>query len=68
MTVKVPAIKNFADVRQVLNDMSREMDNAKDRTLSNETANHSILLQAPDKSVWQIVISNTGVLTTSKVG
>jgi hypothetical protein len=35
--------------------------------VSTQEAAESILLQAPDGSVWKVTVSNTGTLTTTQV-
>jgi len=57
-----------------LNSMVRSINaiNDKLRTLekryvSKETANDSVILQSPNKSVWEIKVSDAGAITATKV-
>jgi hypothetical protein len=66
MTIKVP---NFSDpvLSKFLVDMMKDLENTDKDSLSKVTANHSVLLQSQDKTVWEVTVSNAGAMVITKV-
>lgn len=62
----VPAFKD-PDVTKFLTNYQREMDQKLKTFVANNKAGKSVLLFAPDLSVWEVTVSNAGVLTTTKI-
>jgi hypothetical protein len=67
MPINVPKFPNVPNLEATLNQVSRAIENLRDRAISKEKANDSVLLQAPDKSVWIVKVTNAGALTVTKV-
>jgi hypothetical protein len=57
----VPQLSHFFE--EVIGAMERD-HNSK---LNKDEANHSLLLMAPNESVWEVTVSDTGLLSTTKV-
>lgn len=66
MSIRVPNFKD-PELTKFLTQWQRELDSTKKDSLSSITGNHSILLVSPDKSVWEVKVSDLGALTTTKV-
>jgi len=66
MTMKVP---NFEDpeVTKFLTEYLRELDRTSKDVLSSVTGNKSVLLYSPSKYVFEIKVSDTGVISATKV-
>jgi len=64
--LKVPALKE-PELVKFLNDLVRELADTEKETLSSITANRSVLLYSPSSKVFEITVSDTGVLTATKV-
>jgi len=64
--MKVP---NFEDleVTKFLVELVRELDKTEKVNMSKITANHSLLLQAPNLKVYEVTVDNAGVLVISPV-
>jgi len=65
--IKIPEFKIIPQLETTLKEIAREIENLRERTISNETANDSVLLQAPDKSVWRVSVGDSGTITTTKL-
>lgn len=63
---KVPNFKD-PEVTKFLVELLRDFDRSDKDVLSSKTGNHSLLLISPGKKVYEITVSDTGVLTTTKV-
>ena len=66
--MKIPPFTRVPGLFNTLTDLVKMIDGAKDDSISKDTANHSVLLQAPNKVVYSVTVSNTGVLTVTQVG
>ena len=66
MTIKVPNFKD-PDVTKFLVEYLREVDRTDKENMSNVTANKSLLLYSPSLKVFEIKVSDTGVITATKV-
>jgi hypothetical protein len=64
--MKVPTFKE-AGLTDFLNKLMIELDRAENDNLSSVTANNSLLLLSPSKKVFEVKVSDTGVLTATKV-
>lgn len=64
--MKVPNFKD-PDVTKFLTEMLREFDRTDKQVLSAITANKSLLLYSPGLKVFEIKVSDTGVITATKV-
>lgn len=62
----VPQFKD-PEVTKWLNNYQREVDQKFKNLLSTVTANNSLLLQAPNLSVWEVKVSNAGALVITKI-
>jgi len=64
--MKVP---NFEDpaVTKFLTEMLRDFDRSDKGVMSTVTANKSLLLYSPGLKVFEITVSDTGVITATKV-
>lgn len=58
---KDPAVTNY------LVQLQREHENEKRQWLSAIKANKSLLLFAPNLSVWEVTVTNAGALVTTKI-
>lgn len=65
--IKIPQFKGVAGLEAILNAIVREIENLKSRTISKETANNSVILQASDGSTWEVKVNPAGALTTTKL-
>jgi hypothetical protein len=52
---------------RIVDTIQEKLRNLTKAYVSKETANDSVLLQAPDKSVWIVKVTNAGALTVTKV-
>jgi hypothetical protein len=66
MTIKVPNFKD-PEVTKFLIEMLREFERTDKEILSSITANKSLLLYSPSLKVFEIKVSDTGVITATKV-
>ena len=66
MTIKVPNFKD-PDVSKFLVEFIREQDRTDKEFMSSITANRSLLLYSPSKFVFEIKVSDAGILTATKV-
>jgi hypothetical protein len=57
----VPGLPRFFE--DIIAAMDRDFNDKMDKT----TGNHSLLLIAPDGSVWEVKVTDAGALTTVKV-
>jgi hypothetical protein len=64
--MKVPNFKD-PDVTKFLTEMLRDFDRSDKGVMSAITANKSLLLYSPSLKVFEITVSDTGVLTATKV-
>jgi hypothetical protein len=64
--MRVPNFKDL-EVTKFLSEMLREFDRSDKEVLSAITANRSVLLYSPSKKVFEITVSDTGVITATKV-
>jgi len=64
MPVKVP---NFQDpaVSKFLIELLRDFDRSDKDVLSSTTGNHSLLLISPSKKVFEVTVSDAGVLSVT---
>lgn len=67
MKVAIPPFPTVPGLETILNALSHEIDHLGTKTISNIRANDSLLLQAPDGSVWEIKVGNTGTISAVKV-
>ena len=65
--IQIPQFKNVPMLEAILKAIVRDIENLRGRTVSKETANHSIILQAPDSSTWEVKVNPAGGLTTTKL-
>lgn len=57
----VPGLSRFFE------DMIQAMERDKYNKLNSREGNESLLLYSPNKAVWEVKVSDTGVLSTTKV-
>jgi len=65
--IKIPEFKIIPQLETTLKEIAREMENLRERTISKETANNSLILQAADGSTWEIKVDSAGAITTIKL-
>lgn len=63
--MRVPQFKD-PDVTKFLTEMIRDFDRSDKDVMNSNTANKSLLLYAPDGSVWEIKVGNTGTLSATR--
>jgi hypothetical protein len=66
MTVKVPVFKD-TDVTKFMIQFIAETDRNNRDTLSAIEGNRSLLLYSPSKKVYEVKVTDAGVLTVTKV-
>jgi hypothetical protein len=66
MTIKVPDFKD-PDVTKFFVTVVRELDRVQRASMSSNTANNSLLLYSPSLKVYEIKVSDTGVITATHV-
>ena len=64
MSVKVPQFQDPA-VTKFLVEMLRDFDRSDKDVLSSVTGNHSVLLISPSKKVFEVTVSDAGVLSVT---
>jgi len=64
--MKVPKLDDV-NLTKFLDGLLLELDKTEKDSLSSITANHSLLLYSPSKKIFEITVSDTGVLTSTKV-
>jgi hypothetical protein len=64
--MKVPNLKD-PELVKFLTELLRELENTEKETMSNITANRSLLLYSPSLKVFEIKVSDVGVITATKV-
>lgn len=64
--MRVPQFKD-PELTKYLVEMDREVQRNKRDSMSTISANKSVLLFAPDLSVWEVTITNAGVLQAVKI-
>jgi hypothetical protein len=62
----VPTFQDQA-LTQFLVNMVRELDRERKDVLSSNSGNRSVLLYSPSKYVFELTVSDTGVLSVTKV-
>lgn len=67
MTLKVPNFDPTPGLESFLNTLVRYVDNEVRGKLKAQSANEYVLLYAPNKDVYKVTVSDTGVLTVVKV-
>jgi hypothetical protein len=63
---KIPDFKD-PEVAKFMTEFMREVDNKDKEYLKLGTANRSLLLYSPSLKVFEIKVSDTGVITATKV-
>lgn len=60
---------NFREpgLNRFLTDMDKEIQDVKRQSLSITTANHSVLLMAPNKKIYEVTVSDVGALVVTLV-
>ena len=64
--MRIPTFKD-PEVTKFLIEQDREIERTKKDTLSAVTGNRSLLLYSPNKSVYEIKVSDAGVISATKV-
>lgn len=64
--MKVPNFKD-PEITKFLVDFMRDQDKREKDFLKSNTANKSVLLYSPSLKVFEVTVSDTGVLTVTKV-
>ena len=64
--MRVPTF-NDPEITRTFNDLLKELEDFKREILSSVTANRSLLLYSPGKKVFEITVSDAGVITATKV-
>ena len=64
MPVKVPEFQDPA-VSKFLIQLLRDFDRSDKDVLSSVTGNHSVLLIAPNKKVFEVTVTNAGALVVT---
>ena len=66
-TIRVPQFPDVPGLNKFLEEFLQGLNRTTDTKLDRDTANHSLLLQAPDESVWEVKVTNAGALITTKI-
>jgi hypothetical protein len=64
--MRIPPFKDY-ELTKFFIDWDKEISDNKLDALSRSQANHSLLLLSPNKIVWEVKVSDTGVLSTTRV-
>lgn len=64
--IKVPQFQD-TNITKFLNDLVKNIDDTNNGKMSLNTANKSLLLYSPSLKVFEIKVSDTGVITATKV-
>jgi len=62
-------VPNFKDIEltKYLTEWNREIENMRRDTLSGIGGNRSLLLYSPNKSVYEVTVTDAGALTVTKI-
>jgi len=64
--MKIPPFKEQG-LNKFLDELLRELDKSEKDNMSSVTANKSLLLYSPSLKVFEVTVSDTGVLTATKI-
>jgi hypothetical protein len=67
MTIKVPNFGPIPGLTAFLNDLVTSMEKGDKGHLKATGANNSLLLYSPNKSVFEIKVSDAGAITATKI-
>jgi hypothetical protein len=64
--MRVPNFKDL-ELTKYLTEWDREIERMRKDTISAIGANRALLLYSPNKSVWEIKVTDAGALTVTKI-
>lgn len=64
--MRVPEFKD-PDVKKYAVELDRELQQMRKDFVSSITGNRALMLYSPDKSVWEVKVTDAGALTVTKV-